>query len=108
MATVSPGVTSAAYTAEPQPVGTPQPTRTAVSRSMSSSTFTHEVSEIVDHWEKVPSMHMPPRSLSPLWNRYVPSGRQPSRIVAPRSQRFCWPVEHQRQKPQDGMNEHTT
>ena len=63
---------------------------------------------MVAHCENVPTMHMPPRSLSPLWKRKVPSGRQPSRIVAPRSHRFCCPVEHQRQNPQDGMNEHTT
>src|SRR5207245_2829945 len=108
MATVSPGSTPAAYTAEPHPVGTPQPTSTAVSRSRSSSTFTHDVSEMVDHWENVPIMHIAPRSWPPLWNRNVPSGIQPSRIVAPMSQRFCCPVEQNRQKPHDGMNEHTT
>ena len=37
MTTVSPGCTSAAYVAEPQPVVTPQPTSAALSRGMSSS-----------------------------------------------------------------------
>jgi hypothetical protein len=48
----------------------------------------HDVSEIVDHWENVPSRHMEPRSLSPLWKRNVRSGRQPSRMSAPQSQSF--------------------
>ena len=41
-ATLSPGRTSAAYTAEPQPVVTPQPTRHALSSGTSSRIFTQE------------------------------------------------------------------
>src|SRR3954447_26004140 len=104
MITVSPGITSAAYTAEHQPVGTPQPTSTTVSSGRSLSTLTHDVSEIVEYWLKLPSMHIAPMSVPLSWKRNVPSGRQPSRIVAPRSQMFECPVAHHRQWPQAGRN----
>ncbi len=42
--------------------------------------------------ENVPSMHIAPNSLPPERNRNVPSGIEPSRIVAPMSHRFCRPV----------------
>ena len=58
--TVSPGFTAAAFTAEPQPVGTPQPTSTALSSGRSSSTLTTEFWWMVAYWLKVPSMHMAP------------------------------------------------
>ncbi len=58
--TVSPGATFAAFTAEPQPVGTPQPTSTAFSRGMSSSTLTREFWWMVAYWLKVPIMHIAP------------------------------------------------
>ena len=45
---------SAAFTAEPHPVGTPQPTSTALSSGRSSSTLTTEVWWIVPYWLKVP------------------------------------------------------
>ncbi len=79
-----------------------------MSSGRSSSTFTHDISEITARWANVPSMHMPPKSRPSAWKRNVPSGRQPSRIVAPWSHRFCWPVEQKRQCPHDGMNEQTT
>ena len=79
-----------------------------MSSGRSSSTFTHENSEMVAYWEKVPSMHIAPTSWPLAWKRKVPSGRQPSRMVAPRSHRFGWPVAHQRQCPQEGMKEQTT
>ncbi len=43
--------------------------------------------------EKVPSMQTAPKSIPLEWNRKLPSGMQPSRMVAPMSQRFCRPVE---------------
>ena len=43
--------------------------------------------------ENVPSMHTAPKSVPLEWNRKLPSGMQPSRMVAPISQRFCRPVE---------------
>ena len=58
--TVWPGRTSAVLTAEPHPVGTPQPTSTALSRGRSSSTLTAEFWWIVAYWLNVPSMHMAP------------------------------------------------
>ena len=57
---VSPALSAAELTAEPQPVGTPQPTRTALSSGRSSSTLTHEVWLMTPYWLKVPSMHMAP------------------------------------------------
>ena len=60
MTTVSPARTSPAYTAVPQPVGTPQPTSTAVSSGTDSSTLTTECSEIVEYSANVPSMHICP------------------------------------------------
>src|SRR5271166_6060789 len=100
---VSPGSTAAACTAEPHPVGTPQPISASLSRGRSSSTFTQDSSDTVAYSENVPSMHMPPTSSpSAVWNLYVPSVRHPSRMVAPRSHRLDLPVEHQRQCPQTG------
>ena len=49
-------------TAEPQPVGTPQPHSTATSSGRSSSTLTTDASWIVAYWENVPSMHIAPAS----------------------------------------------
>ncbi len=51
--TVWPGRTWAEFTAEPQPVGTPQPTRQITSSGRSSGTFTAERVEIVVHWLNV-------------------------------------------------------
>ena len=48
------------FTAEPQPVGTPQPTSTAFSSGRSSSTLTTEFWWITPYWLKVPSMHIAP------------------------------------------------
>ena len=59
---VSPGSVAAACTAEPNPVGTPQPIRTTLSSGRSSSTLMAEFSEMVARSENVPSMHMPPMS----------------------------------------------
>ena len=58
--TVSPGLTPAAYTAEPHPVGTPQPTRHAISNGMSSSSGTTAHSETTAYSENVPSEQNPP------------------------------------------------
>ncbi len=43
-ATASPALTSAAYTDEPHPVTTPQPSRQALSSGYSLPIFTHEAS----------------------------------------------------------------
>ena len=58
--TVWPGRTLAVLTAEPQPVGTPQPTSTAFSSGRSSSTLTAEFWWITPYWLNVPSMHIAP------------------------------------------------
>ena len=108
MAMVSPGSVAAACTAEPKPVGTPQPISTTLSSGRSGSTLMAEFSEMTARSENVPSMHMPPKSSPPPWNRKVPSGRVPSRMVAPMSHRFDLPVEHHRQCPQTGRNEQIT
>src|SRR3984885_2983627 len=84
--TVSPGCTPAAYTEEPQPVGTPQPTRNKISHGMSwkssrSGTVAH--SETTAYWEKVPSEQKPPRSSLPRWNRQVPSSNMPVPALSP-------------------------
>src|SRR3954470_4790758 len=108
MTTLSPGRVSAEYTTEPHPVGTPQPTSAAFSSGMSSSIFTTELRDTTARPLKVPSLHIAPRSCWPEWKRNVPSGRQPTSRLAPRSQTFWWPVEHQRHLPQVGRNEQTT
>ena len=70
MATVSPGRTFAVLTAEPQPVGTPQPTSTALSSGRSSSTLTVEFWWTTPYWLKVPRMHM-----APYWPRGPVNGK---------------------------------
>ena len=69
--TVWPGRTLAVLTAEPQPVGTPQPTRTALSSGRSSSTLTTEFWWIVPYWLNVPSMH-----IAPYWPRGPVNGKR--------------------------------
>ena len=72
---MSPGATFAVFTAEPHPVGTPQPTSTALSSGRSSSTLTAEVWLITPYWLKVPIMHM-----APYWPRGpVMGNRSPGR-----------------------------
>src|SRR4029077_2856523 len=73
MTTVSPARTPAACTADPQPVGTPQPTRHAISHGNSSTSGTQAHSDTTAYCEKVPSVQNPPRSSPPRWNRNVPS-----------------------------------
>ena len=107
--TVCPARTPAAYTAVPQPVGTPQPVSAATSNGMSRSIGTQEFCETTARSAKVPSMQKPPRSApSSSWNLNVPSASIPVIICAPQSHRFCRPVEQYRQIPQAGMNEQTT
>src|SRR5215470_3931924 len=106
--TVSPARTSAACTAEPQPVGTPQPVRHRTSHGMSwksSRRGTAAHSEMTAYWEKVPSVQKPPRSSSPRWNRHVPSSNMPVPAFSPFTHMFECPVEHGRQAPQAGMYE---
>src|SRR5579872_7157118 len=76
-ATVSPGETLAVLTAEPQPVGTPQPTSTALSSGRSSSTLTAEFWWITPYWLKVPRMHM-----APYWPRGPVNGKMLAGQVA--------------------------
>lgn len=52
-----------------------------------------ECCETVARSANVPSMHMAPKSVPWEWNRKLPSGMQPSRMVAPMSHRFCRPVQ---------------
>ena len=66
---VSPGSVAAACTAEPTPVGTPQPMSTTLSSGRSGSTLMAECSEMTEYCENVPIMHMPPKSSPPAWNR---------------------------------------
>ena len=88
MTTVSPARTPAACTAEPQPVGTPQPTRHATSHGISSATGTQAHSDTTAYWEKVPSEQNPPRSSSPRWNRKVPSRNMPLPALSPLTHMF--------------------
>src|SRR5215472_18225857 len=107
--TVCPARTPAAYTAVPQPVGTPQPVSAATSNGMPGSMGTQEFCEMTARCENVPSMQKPPRSApSSEWNLKVPSASIPVIICAPQSHRFCRPVEQYRHVPQAGMKEHTT
>ena len=57
-ATMSPGCTSAAYTAEPQPVTTPQPSRQALSSGRSFSILMQLASCTTVWWANVPSAPM--------------------------------------------------
>ena len=109
--TVCPGCTSAALTAEPQPVPTPQPTRQATSSGMSSGTFTAESADTVVVSQKVEIPHICPTGVpSASFSRKSvgSSQREPCSRPAPRSQRFCIPEAHQRQCPQEGRKEKTT
>ena len=108
--TVSPARTPAACTADPQPVGTPQPTRHRTSHGMSwkssrSGTVAH--SDTTAYWENVPSVQKPPMSVSPSWNRHVPSSNMPVPAFRPFTHMLECPVEHGRQAPQAGMYEQT-
>src|SRR6516225_2957964 len=105
---VSPGRTPPAFTAVPQPVGTPQPTSATVSSGRSSSILMQECSDTTERWENVPSRHIWPKSSPSAWNRNVPSGRQLSTNSAPRSHRLVMPWAQNRQCPQVGRNEQTT
>ncbi len=110
--TVCPGCTSAALTAEPQPVPTPQPTRQATSSGMSSGTFTAESADTVVVSQKVEMPHIwptgPPPSASFSRKSVGSPQREPCSSPAPRSHRFCMPEAHQRQCPQEGRKEKTT
>src|SRR6202046_1290153 len=104
--TVSPACTPAACTADPQPVGTPQPTRHNSSHGMSwkssrNGTVAH--SDTTAYCENVPSVQNPPMSVSPSWNRQVPSSTMPVPALSPLTHMFWCPVEHGRQAPQAGM-----
>ena len=107
-----PGWTSAALTAEPQPVPTPQPTQAGDLERDVLSIFTAE--RIVDRRgldEGRDAAHLADRrSPSAILSRKLvgSSHREPASSPAPRSQRFCWPEAHQRQWPQEGRNEKTT
>src|ERR1700759_487441 len=108
--TVSPACTPAACTADPQPVGTPQPTRHSSSHGMSwkssrSGTLAH--ADTTAYWENVPSVQKPPMSVAPSWNRQVPSSNMPVPALSPFTHMFWCPVEHGRQAPQAGVYEQT-
>src|ERR1700730_2712630 len=108
--TVSPACPPAACTADPQPVGTPQPTRHRISHGMSwkssrSGTVAH--SETTAYCENVPSVQKPPMSVSPSWKRHVPSSNMPVPALSPFTHMFWCPVEQGRQAPAAGMDEQT-
>ena len=71
--TVSPGWTSAAYTAEPHPVVTPQPTRAALSSGMSLSILMQLAADATVCSPNVPMQHINPRSWPWAWCREVKS-----------------------------------
>ena len=60
--TVSPGLTPAVFTAEPQPVVTPQPTRQARLSGRSSSILTTDASGTVPYCANAPSQASAPMS----------------------------------------------
>ena len=93
--TVSPALTSPAWTAVPQPVPTPQPTRQATSSGMSLGIFTVERTSTVVISANVPSPHIWPTSApSEVWKRKLSasSQREPTSRLAPESQMYCWPL----------------
>src|SRR5258706_12357912 len=107
--TDSPCMTPAAYTAEPQPVVTPQPTSAALSSGMSGSILMHDDSAQTVYSPNVPMQHIKPRSLPWAWWREVKSVTcRPASRYAPRSHRFCLPRAQKAQRPHDGMNPSTT
>ena len=99
---MSPARTPAAYTAEPQPVGTPQPTSEPISNGMSSGSLMQAHSSTTAYWEKVPSVQKPPRSLA-----FVEAERTVGEHAGPgvlaSSHMFWCPVEQDRHLPQAGM-----
>src|SRR6185312_7222633 len=58
-------------------------------------------------FEKVPSVQNPPMSVSPSWNRQVPSSNMPVPALRPLTHMLECPVEQGRQAPQAGMYEQT-
>ena len=90
-ATLSPGRTSAAYTAEPQPVVAPHPSRQILSRGRSSRTFTADHSCTMQCSANVPRPAITMASWPRAWMRAVPSSISPPMIAAPLSHRFEWP-----------------
>src|ERR1700677_4112227 len=108
MTAVSPARTPPAFTALPQPVGTPHPTRTAVLRGSHSSPLTTEYWEMVARSENVPSMHSCPMSRPLAWYRKLPSMNSPFMRWTPRLHRFDRPLAQYRQVPQLGMKLQTT
>ena len=110
MITVSPGWTSPVFTAEPQPVPTEQPSRQATSSLVSCGTLIAESTATVVYSVKVEMPHIWPTAVPSSSCRRVDgsSQRVPASRPAPRSQRFEWPVAHQRHLPQAGRKEKTT
>ena len=82
-----------------------------MSRGRSGSTFTSEVSATRICSENVPSWAKRAASVSPMRCEVEPSARViiwRSNSLAPSSQRFWWPVEHDRHRPQAGMKDMDT
>src|SRR4051794_11574891 len=102
--TVSPGRTPPVYTADPQPVGTAQASRAAVSIGTCDSIRTQEFSLRTVHSAKAPTRHNPPRGSPSSRRGQRPLGSCPVDMVAPWSQRFDRPVAQYRQAPQTGTN----
>jgi hypothetical protein len=77
---------------------------------MSSATFTAESTATVVTSAKVEMPHIWPTGWPSYDSRKLvgSSQREPISSVAPRSQRFCIPREHQVHWPHDGRNEKTT
>src|SRR5271168_454359 len=105
--TVSPTLTCAEFTAEPQPVPTPHPSRHNVSNGISFGTFTALLTSTVVYSENVDNPAIWPTGRPARCNRKLvgSSNREPTNKLAPRSQRFCIPDAHQRQWPHAGRNE---
>src|ERR1044072_9541950 len=95
-------------TADPQRVGTPQPTRQATSNEWSSGIFTQLIDGTTVYCEKVEIMAIWPMSVPSLCIRKVASSWQPASSMAPESHRFCLPLAHHRHRPQPGLNCRTT
>ena len=107
--TVSPGLTLARSTAEPNPVEIPQLIRAAARRDTPGSILTSEASLASTVSENVPSWVIRFTFWPSRWYRHCPSPIiGPARIPMPRSQR-CWrPDAHQKHRPQAGMNDAAT
>jgi hypothetical protein len=104
-ATVSPGLTPARLTAEPNPVATPQETSATAGHGMSGSTLTTEDSASSCRSANAPSCENRATGSSPIRCAMRPSVIIPvSKSFMPMSQRNARPARQDAHEPHEGMN----